>query len=171
MGRERTGTIDQVGGKHRVRLTLPSGERRPLGTFDTWEDADAARRAALEALEGLPTVAIPVATRPRWVKLTGIRPWPDSAGVYIIRFPGTRRAKIGVATNIRKRLSEQLCGYPVSYDLLAVVDGDRKTERALHRRFWHLRCRGKCGREWFQLREELLDYVRELRRSPTPGGD
>jgi integrase len=51
MGRQRTGTIDRVGDKHRVRLTLPDG-RKPLGTFDTWDEAEGVRLAALEALTG-----------------------------------------------------------------------------------------------------------------------
>src|SRR5580700_591287 len=52
MGRERTGTIDRVGNRHRVRLTLPSGDRKPLGTYDTWDEAEGVRLAALEALTG-----------------------------------------------------------------------------------------------------------------------
>ena len=54
MGRQRSGTIDETGGKYRVRMTLPSGERRPLGTYDTWEEAEGVRLAALEALEERP---------------------------------------------------------------------------------------------------------------------
>jgi hypothetical protein len=49
MGRQRTGTIDRVGNKYRARLSLPNGERRPLGTFGTWDEVEGVRRAALEA--------------------------------------------------------------------------------------------------------------------------
>jgi len=54
MGAKRTGTIDRVGSKYRVRLTLPTGERKPLGTYDTREEAEGVRLAAIEALDGRP---------------------------------------------------------------------------------------------------------------------
>lgn len=52
MGRQRTGTIDRVGDKFRVRLSLPNGERKPLGTFETWDEAEGVRLAALDELSG-----------------------------------------------------------------------------------------------------------------------
>ena len=58
MSRERTGTIDRVGDKFRLRMTLPNGEREALGTFDTWGEADRMRRASLEALEARPGGAV-----------------------------------------------------------------------------------------------------------------
>lgn len=52
MGRERTGTIDRVGDKFRLRMTMPNGQRPPLGLYDSWEEADGVRRAALDELAG-----------------------------------------------------------------------------------------------------------------------
>jgi integrase len=52
MGPQRTGTIDRVGQKFRVRLSLPNGERKPLGTFETWDEAEGVRLAGLDELTG-----------------------------------------------------------------------------------------------------------------------
>jgi hypothetical protein len=43
-----------VGGKHRLRMTLPSGDRKPIGTFDTWEEAEGASDAIASAARDTP---------------------------------------------------------------------------------------------------------------------
>ena len=54
MSRARSGSIDRVSNGYRVRMTTPKGDREPLGTFPTWEEAEAVRLAAVEALERRP---------------------------------------------------------------------------------------------------------------------
>ncbi len=50
--RARTGSIDvTTDGRHRVRLTLPSGERKTLGVYDTEDEADTERAAAVAVLD------------------------------------------------------------------------------------------------------------------------
>lgn len=48
--------------------------------------------------------------------------------------------------------------------LVGAVPGDRKTERALHESFAHLRERG----EWFRAEKELLDYIRDKAQAHEP---
>jgi integrase len=50
MPRARTGSIDEVPGGFRVRMTLPTGDRKPLGVYPTWDEAEGVRLAALEQL-------------------------------------------------------------------------------------------------------------------------
>lgn len=50
--RKRTGSIDITrDGKHRVRVTLDDGTRKPIGVYETRAEADDARAAAVDVLE------------------------------------------------------------------------------------------------------------------------
>ncbi len=68
MSRERTGTIDRVGDRFRVRFQMPDGDRKALGTFDTWDEADGLRLATIEALEGRGGVVLLADWGKKWLK-------------------------------------------------------------------------------------------------------
>lgn len=75
--------------------------------------------------------------------------------VYFIRQENL--IKIGFSNDVARR-RQTLGGGSV----LATMPGDQFTERALHKKFNHLRAHG----EWFRPGAELLDYIRSLRREP-----
>jgi hypothetical protein len=84
------------------------------------------------------------------------------AGVYFIRQGG--HVKIGTSGNVAERLRHGQTFAAEPFELLAVVDGGPREERAFHVRFRHLRGRG----EWYRFDGSLKSYVREL-RGDDPG--
>jgi hypothetical protein len=72
--------------------------------------------------------------------------------------------KIGTTKNLSVRLFD-LCAENRQYlGVLAVMDGERPEEQALHERFAHLRLHG----EWFSPTQELLDFI-ETEGKPWDG--
>jgi hypothetical protein len=90
------------------------------------------------------------------------RPQRDATGnVYFIRFGN--RVKIGFSTQPQVRLGN------IPHDeVLAVIPGTLADERALHRRFAHLRemlpGKGEGPREWFRIAPDLVQYIAEAKR-------
>lgn len=74
--------------------------------------------------------------------------------IYFLRGKDTGRIKIGYTESVNKRW-EQLEVGAEEYELLLVLSGDKKQEKALHKRFNHLRFKG----EWFEPDQELLDFI------------
>lgn len=70
--------------------------------------------------------------------------------------------KIGWAVNPEARIAILQTGHHENLQLLRTVEGDRKTEAAIHRRFGHSRIRG----EWFRFDQAMLsdDLVRPPRQ-------
>lgn len=66
--------------------------------------------------------------------------------------------KIGTSINPRRRTGPR----ELNLDVLALMPGGRDLEKALHRRFRHLRL---PGTEWFILDQELIAFVNELHRA------
>jgi hypothetical protein len=88
--------------------------------------------------------------------------------VYFVAFDGF--VKIGVAKNVKKRVSQLQSGCPHQLDLIGVVEGDRETEAAYHKKFRKLRVSG----EWFRLAPPLTDEIMRLVRielGVPPEGD
>lgn len=85
---------------------------------------------------------------------------PHLAGVYFIQGSLTRLIKIGVAGNVRRRLTLLQCGSPDILRLLWSYPAPPTHERALHQRFADLRAHG----EWFRPEDSLLAYIK--RRDP-----
>jgi hypothetical protein len=78
----------------------------------------------------------------------------------IIYFVGAAgRVKIGVTTNITKRLIALQIGSATKIELIATIPGDFKTEKALHARFSSARAHG----EWFNLSREILSFLEEVK--------
>ena len=78
--------------------------------------------------------------------------------VYFIEAVGAGRVKIGVSSDVDGRLRSLCKQSPFPLRLLFAIDGDRKQERALHRRFDAFRV---CG-EWFRVAGELAEYLGSL---------
>ena len=70
---------------------------------------------------------------------------PHTTVVYLIAARDLEMVKIGLATNVRDRLSQLQTGSPCALELLATIPGGENEERALHWLFGHLHVRG----EWF----------------------
>jgi hypothetical protein len=84
-----------------------------------------------------------------------------SGNIYFIRFGN--RIKIGFSVQPQVRL-----GAIPHDEVLAVIPGTLADERALHRRFDHLRetlpGKGPGPREWFRIAPDLVQYIAEAKR-------
>lgn len=69
--------------------------------------------------------------------------------------------KIGISTNVNKRLAALQTGHGHTLALVASHPGTTTDEAELHQRFTHLRERG----EWFRAGDDLLDHLASL--APT----
>lgn len=72
--------------------------------------------------------------------------------IYFIRSGDTGPIKIGLAKDVRRRLSGLQTGHPERLHLLHLFDGGAVEERALHSRFKEHRIKG----EWFTATQEIL---------------
>lgn len=73
--------------------------------------------------------------------------------IYVIGFG--RYVKIGWSRFVTKRVADIECGLPDAVTVHHVRPGEQRDERALHRRFAHLRLRG----EWFRREGELDAWI------------
>lgn len=78
--------------------------------------------------------------------------------VYFVRYGDSDKIKIGTARNAAERIRSLQCASPVKIGTLAVVDGDKSLEKAIHRRFAHLKVRGRG--EWFTLAPDLQAFIK-----------
>lgn len=78
--------------------------------------------------------------------------------VYFVQAGENGPIKIGIATNFEIRLRDLNVSNPCEVKVLALIRGNKKQERALHKRFAHLHIKG----EWFRPEEELLQFCDEL---------
>ena len=77
-----------------------------------------------------------------------------SSVVYFITYENGP-IKIGVATDVKKRLSGLQTGCPFKLFVLATMAGDNSEEYKLHNKFQHLRLNG----EWFDRGDDLLLFI------------
>jgi hypothetical protein len=75
--------------------------------------------------------------------------------VYFIQAVEGGRIKIGTTIRLTERLKTLAKEAGSELRVLAVVDGDRKIEKGLHRRFSQLRAVG----EWFEPGDDLLGFI------------
>ena len=80
--------------------------------------------------------------------------------IYFVQGGSQSLVKIGtsVAKSLKLRLTNIQGCSPEPLRLIAVIDGDRRDERALHRRFEHYRQHG----EWFSPGDDLMNYISTL---------
>lgn len=85
--------------------------------------------------------------------------------LYFVQAGNGGPIKIGVATDLSKRLAALQTGSPAELRLLGTMTGDMADERALHVRFRDHRLRG----EWFSPADDLLAFIREATNAaPAP---
>lgn len=83
----------------------------------------------------------------------------DDIGAAKIYFlAGAGLIKIGVTTDVDKRIRSLENSSPVLLEFLGCYPGTRSDERALHDRFKHLRRHG----EWFDDCAELIAYIESV---------
>jgi hypothetical protein len=75
--------------------------------------------------------------------------------IYFIQDTETRRIKIGVSAEPAQRLKQLQTAHASELKLIAVMDGARNEEQALHQIF--TRKRG----EWFEPTRDLLAFIKE----------
>lgn len=75
--------------------------------------------------------------------------------IYAIRFESNGPVKIGYTSDFRRRLSQYQVGSPAAIQTVALFDGDRTVEAAIHERLSAHRLRG----EWFSPAPEVLDHL------------
>ena len=77
--------------------------------------------------------------------------------IYFVQGGTQLFVKIGhsVAENLKRRLTNIQGCSPEPLRLIAVIDGDRRDEKELHRRFEHHRQHG----EWFSPGDDLMNYI------------
>lgn len=85
-------------------------------------------------------------------------PETDAGWVYIIECVGTDAFKIGWARDPLKRKRLLQSGSPFELRLIAVMEGTRRDETALHQALWSARCQGG-GREWFLRTNRTLEVI------------
>jgi hypothetical protein len=110
------------------------------------ESADAAQAAQVLADER-------VAHDAKVVK-RGLPATNNRAGYIYFFVADSGLVKIGFSQDPNRRVKQFGDGA-----LIATIPGYLSTERAVHRRFEHLRCSG----EWYEPDQELLDYIEALR--------
>lgn len=80
--------------------------------------------------------------------------------IYFIRCSASRLTKIGFATDPWRRLGKIQSDNPNLLELLAIEDGGKERETALHKQFRHCWARG----EWFNDDAALRAYIETLPR-------
>ena len=74
--------------------------------------------------------------------------------IYFIRSPAGP-IKIGTTIRLSQRLKQLVAEHGDGLEVLAIVDGSYDEEKALHRRFGHLRTVG----EWFEPGDDLTGFI------------
>jgi hypothetical protein len=96
--------------------------------------------------------------------------FPDADGgaasfVYFFQRGEDGPIKIGFATNPDSRKAQMQTALAEKLNTLLVIPGTRKTETYLHRKFDALRLMG----EWFEPDDELIDFIRQIRKTGREG--
>jgi hypothetical protein len=81
--------------------------------------------------------------------------------IYFLRHPEKGYIKIGKTINYATRLSQLIALYG-DLELLGLMAGYTKQEKALHRQFMHLHVtRTGLGTEWFRPEKDLMIYIKK----------
>ena len=82
------------------------------------------------------------------------------AGVEVYFIKDSEYIKIGISTDVEKRLYGINTDNPHDIELLASFPGSRKIEKALHAAFGFCRLRN----EWFHEAPQIYDFIEAMRR-------
>jgi hypothetical protein len=115
------------------------------------------RHHPVEGLSGSAAGCPPQRSCP-WVPTEELPEPPDH--VYFIQAGIDGPIKVGMSRDPARRLITLQGANPAELTLLAVVEGNRDDERAIHERFSDCRIRG----EWFEPTPELLAFIAGLAR-------
>lgn len=80
--------------------------------------------------------------------------------IYFLYAKRARRIKIGFSNSPQKRIPSIQTASPEKLIELAVLDGKRELEQAIHTHFHYLRENG----EWFRAESELFEWIHEARK-------
>ena len=85
--------------------------------------------------------------------------------VYFVIERKSDAIKIGVATDIRRRLAQLQTGSPNKLELMGWItpEDDYGTEKVLHKRYNEKRVPGGGGKEWFAISQDVV--LRELQQA------
>lgn len=89
---------------------------------------------------------------------------PHRGGVYVIQQGDDGPLKIGVTTDVRKRMRSLQTGSPHPLRLVAIFDGNKLDEQKAHDRFAPHALSG----EWFKPVPEILRFARECAAGSAP---
>jgi hypothetical protein len=78
--------------------------------------------------------------------------------IYFVLAVEVGRIKIGYTATPERRIHALHTSSPFQLETIKIIEGTSKEERALHRRFSHLR----VHREWFTDSPELREYISSL---------
>ena len=78
--------------------------------------------------------------------------------IYFVQARTSQSIKIGFSKRPEARLKALATGAPEPIELLGSIVGTPSAERALHKRFDHLRISG----EWFENDPELIGYIKAV---------
>jgi hypothetical protein len=92
----------------------------------------------------------------------GYRP---ATWVYFVQMTEAKYIKVGVATNIKKRMASLQNGNPERLILLCKTRGDQRLERMVHTYLREHRMSGEWFR-WNPIAEEVVQYVKGRKVCP-----
>jgi len=119
----------------------------------TWEDPRCSTVAKLAAALQVTTDWLILGSgEPDW---SAPLPEDERPGVYFVRSEGDGSVKIGFSVRPSLRVQQLRTSSPHALILIAIMPGDKRDERALHRRFRSARIHG----EWFRPVPELLAFI------------
>ena len=78
--------------------------------------------------------------------------------IYFVRGTRSGMIKIGYSESVKRRLKALRTSSSEPLEVIAIIEGTRDDEQALHRRFAVARAQG----EWFHPHRRLLEYLDEL---------
>jgi hypothetical protein len=82
--------------------------------------------------------------------------------IYFIKSHNSGLIKIGTTVNLQERVRSLQTGSPEEIYVVALMIGDHKLEKQIHKKFQHLR-RGDS--EWFEPNSDLMDFIKENAKS------
>lgn len=84
----------------------------------------------------------------------------DRRGVYVVHAEGTDRYKIGIASNLRRRLASLRAMSPVPLKLVLFIERRNRRDCSKHERDLHLRFAGsRLHGEWFAGSPDLIAFL------------
>jgi hypothetical protein len=137
----------------RIDTQYPDDPRsQPQRTFRTEQEAYAALEKWKEELAAGGGLSPAPSRRALW---HGLPPEMFPPTIYFVSAETLRAIKIGYSTDVAQRVRDLQAATADTLLLLGMHEGDRATEKALHKRFARLHIKG----EWYANRRPLRLYI------------